>query len=76
MGQNDLELANSKLRGQESGSASGSTVHGNVANEPSLDTKEANATNGNGGNLEKLGAYDKYELTEDDCYEELGFCFS
>ena len=77
MGQNDLELANSKLRGQESGSASGSTVHGHViANEPDLGTKEADTTNGNVGNLEKLGTYDKYEITEDDCYEELGFCFS
>ena len=26
--------------------------------------------------LEKLGTNDKYEITEEDCYEELGFCFS
>ncbi|KAJ9629400.1 hypothetical protein H2203_001773 [Taxawa tesnikishii (nom. ined.)] len=25
--------------------------------------------------LEKAGTYDKYEITEDDCYDELGFCF-
>ncbi|KAH7140147.1 major facilitator superfamily domain-containing protein [Dactylonectria estremocensis] len=28
-----------------------------------------------GGDLEKLGTHDKYEITEDDCYEELGFSF-
>jgi len=26
-------------------------------------------------NLEKLGSNDKYEITEDDCYDELGFSF-
>lgn len=26
--------------------------------------------------LERLGTHDKYELTEDDCYSELGYCFS
>ncbi|KAF2857373.1 multidrug transporter [Piedraia hortae CBS 480.64] len=30
---------------------------------------------GNKVDLEKLGTNDKYEITEDDCYEELGFCF-
>ena len=24
---------------------------------------------------EKYGTYDRYEITEEDCYEELGFCF-
>lgn len=24
---------------------------------------------------EKFGTYDRYEITEEDCYEELGFCF-
>ena len=24
---------------------------------------------------EKFGTYDRFEITEDDCYEELGFCF-
>lgn len=28
-----------------------------------------------GANLEKLGTYDKYELTENDAYDELGFSF-
>ncbi|EEY22404.1 multidrug transporter [Verticillium alfalfae VaMs.102] len=30
---------------------------------------------GRNGNLEKLGTNDKYEITEDDCYEELGYSF-
>ncbi|KAK3626070.1 hypothetical protein LTR22_023286 [Elasticomyces elasticus] len=30
----------------------------------------------NSQNLEKLGAHDKYEITEDDCYSELGYEFS
>lgn len=42
---------------------------------PSLLTWSSNATQGNGEKLEQIGTYDKYELTEDDCYEELGFCF-
>lgn len=33
------------------------------------------ATKGKGEKLEQIGTYDKYELTEDDCYQELGFCF-
>lgn len=32
-------------------------------------------SNGNETQLEKLGTYDKYEITEDDCYEELGYSF-
>ncbi|KAI5358587.1 Putative major facilitator superfamily, MFS transporter superfamily [Septoria linicola] len=35
----------------------------------------ANGANGNGEKLEQLGTYDRYELTEDDAYKELGFCF-
>lgn len=42
---------------------------------PPLLTWSSNATQGNGEKLEQIGTYDKYELTEDDCYEELGFCF-
>ncbi|KAH9827367.1 major facilitator superfamily transporter [Teratosphaeria destructans] len=30
---------------------------------------------GDGKRLEKLGTYDKYEITEDDCYDELGYSF-
>lgn len=25
--------------------------------------------------FEKYGTYDRYEITEEDCYDELGFCF-
>ncbi|KFA54628.1 hypothetical protein S40293_02251 [Stachybotrys chartarum IBT 40293] len=33
------------------------------------------STKPTGQNLEKIGTNDKYEIKEDDCYEELGFCF-
>ncbi|PNH38346.1 hypothetical protein VD0004_g8480 [Verticillium dahliae] len=41
------------------------------------DNDEAGAAGAGGrnGNLEKLGTNDKYEITEDDCYEELGYSF-
>ncbi|KAG6266817.1 hypothetical protein E4U48_005308 [Claviceps purpurea] len=32
--------------------------------------------NAKGAALEKLGTYDKYEIAEDDCYNELGYSFS
>jgi MFS family permease len=65
--QTDLNLANKKLR---EGSASGSTD-----NDTSHDETAAARNGVAGGNLEKLGTHDKYEITEDDCYEELGFNF-
>jgi len=37
---------------------------------------EAAPDEGVGRPLEKLGTYDKYEITEDDCYDELGYSFS
>lgn len=41
--------------------------------EKSSDQEESRQNNG--GDLEKLGTNDKYEITEDDCYDELGFSF-
>ncbi|KAK1967979.1 major facilitator superfamily transporter [Colletotrichum sublineola] len=78
----DLHVANEKLNSREdravdtdisnSEHASTELGHGTDHSE-----KHANglADNGNGAKLEKLGTYDKYEITEDDCYDELGFSF-
>lgn len=72
--QKDLQLANEKLKQSESGGiahtgeGSGTTGSGDDASSPT-------DPNGNGAGLEKLGTYDKYEITEDDCYDELGYCF-
>ncbi|KAG6150199.1 hypothetical protein E4U11_008468 [Claviceps purpurea] len=52
---------------------------------PDEDTGSADGTesaqtptdaNAKGAALEKLGTYDKYEIAEDDCYNELGYSFS
>ncbi|KAK3669210.1 hypothetical protein LTR78_010907 [Recurvomyces mirabilis] len=66
----DLELANTKLEENDDDLKSEKTHD----NEPSPnEMSEKNEKNG--GNLEKLGTYDKYEITEEDCYEELGYSF-
>ncbi|KAL2214674.1 MFS general substrate transporter [Sarocladium strictum] len=66
-GHNDLHLANSKLE-----------------SHPSRDAQHDHYQNGNGtsgyhspGSADSTGlsADEKIEITEDDCYEELGFCF-
>lgn len=61
MNQADLDLANEKLHERDS-----SKEHSE---------NERATTDGNGEKLDRLGTYDKYELTEEDCYNELGFCF-
>ncbi|KAJ4246541.1 hypothetical protein NW762_013482 [Fusarium torreyae] len=62
----DLHVANSRL---EQHNLEGSTDH-------SSDERAANNVhNANGAGLEKIGTYDKYEITEDDCYDELGYSF-
>lgn len=86
-GEHDLELANEILRavGSESN-------HGGQSSTPSSPrplspagrygetSKSSNSPdcdgNGNGPHLEKLGTHDKYEITEDDCYHQLGYSFS
>ena len=59
--QDDLHVANSRLQQN----LDGSTDH----------SGDERAHNANGAGLEKLGTYDKYEITEDDCYDELGYSF-
>ncbi|KAG8666549.1 hypothetical protein FPOAC2_11664 [Fusarium poae] len=66
--QNDLHVANSRLE-EHNGALDGSTDHSGDERRPH------NNTNTNGARLEKLGTYDKYEITEDDCYDELGYSF-
>jgi hypothetical protein len=63
----DLERANEKLEDDDIKSDDDRT---DIGNEPAVG---ANGTNSS--NLEKLGTYDKYEITEDDCYDELGYSF-
>ncbi|EMC91057.1 hypothetical protein BAUCODRAFT_39181 [Baudoinia panamericana UAMH 10762] len=67
----DLELANSKLE-ENDNEKDGEDVSGSDDIAREVDDGAAPA---NGNNLEKLGTYDKYELTEDDCYDELGYSF-
>ncbi|RDA95364.1 hypothetical protein CP533_3541 [Ophiocordyceps camponoti-saundersi (nom. inval.)] len=63
----DLALANEKLKA----SNDAKTTDANNVNGINESGKEAH-----GAELERLGTYDKYEITEDDCYEELGYGFS
>lgn len=63
MNQTDLDLANEKLNERDS-----SKDHSENEHEP-------NTADGNGEKLDRLGTYDKYELTEEECYNELGFGF-
>ncbi|OHE93743.1 major facilitator superfamily transporter [Colletotrichum orchidophilum] len=83
--QADLKVANEKLESRDEGNVNGDTSASDTAaskeHDQTIDHSEhlngngAPNGNGNGAKLEKLGTHDKYEITEDDCYEELGFCF-
>lgn len=66
LNQHDLDLANERLR-----------TNGSQGQGSSTDNieKPEDVPSDNNNKLEKLGTYDKYEITEDDCYEELGYCF-
>ncbi|PHH83096.1 hypothetical protein CDD82_3631 [Ophiocordyceps australis] len=71
--QQDLDAANTKLRAAEHDEAPG--VIEEAPAQP-LDGSDSTPNDvSTGGQFEKLGTYDKYEITEDDCYEELGYCF-
>lgn len=78
LNQADLDEANAKLHEKSSQDGEESnTSRANGANGASNGaTNGSNNVNGqNGAGLEKLGTYDKYEITEDDCYDELGYKF-
>lgn len=76
MNHGDLEFANEKLKRvetQQNGQARDEATGSADGTESAQTPADANA---NGAPLEKLGTYDKYEITEDDCYGELGYSFS
>ncbi|KAG6139963.1 hypothetical protein E4U12_006898 [Claviceps purpurea] len=76
MNRRDLEFANEKLKRvetQQNGQARDEAAGSADGTESAQTPADANA---NGAPLEKLGTYDKYEITEDDCYSELGYSFS
>ncbi|KAM3499643.1 hypothetical protein MY10362_007112 [Beauveria mimosiformis] len=85
MNQEDLERANELLRSQSAGdrvAAAAAALEEEKAAENgasgSSDSGDGDGgpRTGNGAQLEKIGTHDKYEITEDDCYDELGFSFS
>lgn len=69
LNQKDLDLANERLNANGSQTGEGSSTD-NIEKQ-----EDANLPAGTDNKLEKLGTYDKYEITEDDCYEDLGFCY-
>lgn len=69
LNQRDLDLANERLNANGSQTGNGSSTD-NIEKQ-----EDANLPTGTDNKLEKLGTYDKYEITEDDCYEELGYCY-
>lgn len=81
MGQDDLAQVNRQLT-ESNGNPGAHTDpekaetngHDGILNE---DHPSPGGTSGdlNGPQLEKLGTHDKREITEDDCYDELGFSF-
>ncbi|CEJ80122.1 Putative Major facilitator superfamily transporter [[Torrubiella] hemipterigena] len=82
LNQKDLDLANERLKDEkaaEGAASAGAEASGKASGDDGSSSpgiEKANTANENGaGNLEKLGTYDKYEITEDDCYDELGYNF-
>ncbi|KAK1246573.1 hypothetical protein MKX08_000375 [Trichoderma sp. CBMAI-0020] len=69
LNQRDLDLANERLNANGSQTGNGSSTD-NIEKQ-----EDANLPTGTDNKLEKMGTYDKYEITEDDCYEELGYCY-
>ncbi|KAG8405099.1 hypothetical protein J3459_022237 [Metarhizium acridum] len=72
--QKDLELTNERLKQSESGDGLAAAGEGSGISA-SDETSSPTGTDGNGAALEKMGTYDRYEITEDDCYDELGYGF-
>lgn len=77
LNQKDLDLANEKLKQSDSPTGAGSS--GDASHSDDNDATHSPTTttnnNNNSAKLEKLGTHDKYEITEDDCYSELGYSF-
>ncbi|KAJ6440590.1 Major facilitator superfamily domain, general substrate transporter [Purpureocillium lavendulum] len=86
--QQDLDLANEKLKASHSNDNSNSknnnaanagqdNINGvnNAAATGSGSDSAENMNSPGGAHMEKVGTFDRYEITEDDCYEELGYSF-
>jgi len=71
LGDHDLERANEKLEDH----ALSEKDDSNRSDDIAADARDPPSNTNNNNNLEKLGTYDKYEITEDDCYDELGYSF-
>jgi len=63
--QSDLDHANDRLSEKDDDASS---------KENATNASRSREHNGK-ADLEKIGSNDKYEITEDDCYDELGFSF-
>jgi len=63
--QNDLDRANDRLSEKDDDASS---------KEDATNATRGRESNGK-ADLEKIGTNDKYEITEDDCYAELGFSY-
>lgn len=70
LNQADLDMANEKLEHED-------TAHDDTSRSSKAETNNNGiaTTKSEGEQLEKLGTYDKRDLTEDDCYDDLGFSF-
>ncbi|KAM3511363.1 hypothetical protein MY11210_004972 [Beauveria gryllotalpidicola] len=85
MNQEDLERANELLRSQSTSDGAAAAAAAALDEEKAAENGASGSSDsadgdggprtGNGGQLKKIGTYDKYEITEDDCYDELGFSF-
>ncbi|KAK4500526.1 hypothetical protein PRZ48_008715 [Zasmidium cellare] len=75
MNQADLDRANEKLENaDEDPERSSKDVSDNDTGHHH-DRHDPRVPSSDGEKLDRLGTYDKYELTEDDAYEELGFSY-
>jgi MFS family permease len=78
--QNDSESCFATKAEKDSGADGVEGVQPHVSRHPRWGTNEVQDVQGSPdeaeeGNLEKAGTYDKIEITEEDCYDELGFSF-
>jgi len=73
MGASDLERANEKLGARDLEDDKDSDAKS--SDDHAIDQQRTHASDSAGEKMEKLGTYDKYEITEEDCYDELGYSF-
>ena len=78
--QNDSETSSATKAENDTGAEGAENVQPHVSRHPRWGANQVQNVQGGpdeaeGGNLEKTGTYDKIEITEEDCYDELGFSF-